>query len=118
MDSSTLGDKILEGTYDAFQWDWYVEPDPDGILGRLHLRPAAAGLNDSWYCDEGYDAMYAAAEPGDGPGQAGRDRPADAAAALRGRALHRHGLHRASARRSATTGSPASSRSPTRAGSG
>ena len=24
---------------------------------RLHLRPAG-GLNDSWYCDEGYDAMY------------------------------------------------------------
>ena len=26
MDSSTMGDKILEGEYDAFQWDWYIEP--------------------------------------------------------------------------------------------
>ena len=37
MDSSALGDRILEGNYDVIQWDWYVEPDPDGDPRRLHL---------------------------------------------------------------------------------
>jgi peptide/nickel transport system substrate-binding protein len=58
MDSNTLGDKILDGTYDAFQWDWYVEPDPDGILADFTCDQRG-GLSDSWYCDEGYDQMYA-----------------------------------------------------------
>jgi peptide/nickel transport system substrate-binding protein len=58
MDSSAMGDKILEGTYDAFQWDWYVEPDPDGILADFTCDQLG-NLNDSWYCDEGYDALYA-----------------------------------------------------------
>jgi len=58
MDSSSLGDKILEGTYDAFQWDWYVEPDPDGILADFTCDQRG-GLSDAWYCDAGYDAMYA-----------------------------------------------------------
>ena len=57
MDSSALGDRILEGNYDVMQWDWYVEPDPDGILADFTCDQLG-GLNDSWYCDEGYDAMY------------------------------------------------------------
>jgi len=59
LDSSSLGDRILEGTYDVFQWDWYVEPDPDGILADFTCDQRG-GLSDSWYCDEGYDAMYVA----------------------------------------------------------
>jgi peptide/nickel transport system substrate-binding protein len=59
MDSSALGDRILEGTYDVFQWNWYIEPDPDGILGDFTCEQLG-NLNDSWYCDEEYDAMYAA----------------------------------------------------------
>jgi peptide/nickel transport system substrate-binding protein len=59
MDSNALGDRILEGNYDVMQWDWYVEPDPDGILADFTCDQLG-GLNDSWYCDEGYDAMYAA----------------------------------------------------------
>ena len=59
MDSSSMGDKILDGEYDAFQWDWYIEPDPDGILGDFTCDQRG-NLNDSNYCDEGYDAMYAA----------------------------------------------------------
>ena len=59
MDNSSLGDVILEGNYDAFQWDWYVEPDPDGILADFTCDQRG-GLSDSWYCDEDYDAMYAA----------------------------------------------------------
>ncbi len=58
MDSSKLGDVILEGTYDAFEWDWYVEPDPDSILSDFTCAQRG-GLSDSWYCDKEYDAMYA-----------------------------------------------------------
>ncbi len=57
MDESKLGDDITAGTYDVFQWDWYVEPDPDGDPRRLHLRQRG-GLSDSWYCNKAYDAMY------------------------------------------------------------
>jgi peptide/nickel transport system substrate-binding protein len=59
IDSASLGDRILEGTYDVFQWDWYVEPDPDGILADFTCDQRG-GLSDSWYCDEDYDAMYLA----------------------------------------------------------
>jgi peptide/nickel transport system substrate-binding protein len=59
MDSNKLYDLILEGKYDAFQWNWYVEPDPDGILADFTCAQRG-GLSDSWYCDEQYDAMYAA----------------------------------------------------------
>ena len=57
MDSSKLGDLILRGEYDAFEWDWYVEPDPDGILADFTCAQRG-GLSDSWYCDPAYDAMY------------------------------------------------------------
>jgi peptide/nickel transport system substrate-binding protein len=59
MDSSSLGDRIIEGNYDVFQWDWYIEPDPDGILGDFTCEQRG-NLNDSNYCDPDYDAMYAA----------------------------------------------------------
>ena len=57
MDSSKLGDLILRGEYDAFEWDWFVEPDPDGILADFTCDQRG-GLSDSWYCDPAYDAMY------------------------------------------------------------
>ena len=57
MDSSKLGDLILRGEYDAFEWDWFVEPDPDGILADFTCGQRG-GLSDSWYCDPAYDAMY------------------------------------------------------------
>jgi peptide/nickel transport system substrate-binding protein len=57
MDSGKLGDVILSGEYDLFQWDWYVEPDPDGILADFTCDQRG-GLNDSWYCDKAFDAMY------------------------------------------------------------
>jgi peptide/nickel transport system substrate-binding protein len=59
MDSGKLGDVILRGEFDAFQWDWYVEPDPDGILADFTCAQRG-GLSDSWYCDKSYDAMYTA----------------------------------------------------------
>jgi peptide/nickel transport system substrate-binding protein len=57
MDTSKLGDVILSGEYDAFQWDWYVEPDPDSILSDMTCDQRG-GSSDSWYCDKTYDAMY------------------------------------------------------------
>jgi peptide/nickel transport system substrate-binding protein len=59
MDNSKLGDVILTGEFDVFQWDWYVEPDPDGILADFTCDQRG-GLSDSWYCDKAYDAMYKA----------------------------------------------------------
>ena len=43
--------------YDAFQWDWYVEPDPDSILADFTCDQRG-GLSDSWYCNKEYDALY------------------------------------------------------------
>jgi peptide/nickel transport system substrate-binding protein len=57
MDTSKLGDVILSGDYDAFQWDWYVEPDPDSILSDMTCDQRG-GSSDSWYCNQQYDAMY------------------------------------------------------------
>jgi peptide/nickel transport system substrate-binding protein len=59
MDTNRLTDVILSGDYDAFQWDWYVEPDPDSILSDFTCAQRG-GLSDSWYCDKAYDAMYTA----------------------------------------------------------
>jgi len=59
MDESALSDAIVAGNYDMEQWDWYLEPDPDGILADFTCAQRA-GLSDSWYCDKGYDAMYQA----------------------------------------------------------
>ena len=33
--SNRLTEVILDGNFDAFQWDWYVEPDPDGMLSIM-----------------------------------------------------------------------------------
>jgi peptide/nickel transport system substrate-binding protein len=57
MDTNRLGEVILEGNYDAFQWDWFVEPDPDGILADFTCDQLG-GLSDSWYCNKEYDALY------------------------------------------------------------
>jgi peptide/nickel transport system substrate-binding protein len=57
MDSNKLYDVILAGNYDAFQWDWYVEPDPDSILSDFTCDQRG-GLSDSWYCNKEYDSLY------------------------------------------------------------
>ncbi len=59
VDSSKLTDVILEGTFDAFQWGWYVEPDPDSMLSYMTCGQRG-NWSDSWFCDEQYDALYAA----------------------------------------------------------
>ena len=58
MDSGQLGEVILEGNYDIFQWDWYVEPDPDSILADLTCDQLG-NLSDTWFCDKEYDALFA-----------------------------------------------------------
>ncbi|HSV38721.1 MAG TPA: ABC transporter substrate-binding protein [Nocardioidaceae bacterium] len=58
MESSQLTDVILAGKYDAFQWGWYVEPDPDSILDVFTCGQRGAS-SDSWYCNEEYDALKA-----------------------------------------------------------
>jgi peptide/nickel transport system substrate-binding protein len=59
MDTSKLSDVILSGDYDAFQWDWFVEPDPDSILSDMTCDQRG-GSSDSWYCNKTYDALYKA----------------------------------------------------------
>jgi len=58
MESNKLTNVILEGEYDAFEWGWYVEPDPDSMLGYLTCGQLG-GWNDAWWCNEEYDALYA-----------------------------------------------------------
>ncbi len=56
-ESSKLTDVILEGTFDTFEWGWYVEPDPDSMLSYLTCGQLG-NWSDSWYCNEEYDALY------------------------------------------------------------
>jgi peptide/nickel transport system substrate-binding protein len=48
---------IYKGDYDAFQWGWYVEPDPDSMLSYLTCGQRN-GSSDSWFCNKQYDALY------------------------------------------------------------
>lgn len=57
VDSSNLTDIILEGTFDVFQWGWYVEPDPHSMLSYLTCDQRG-DWSDTWYCNEEYDALY------------------------------------------------------------
>ncbi len=52
-----LIDIILEGEFDVFQWGWYVDPDPDGMLSYMTCDQRG-GWSDSWYCDKQYDQWY------------------------------------------------------------
>jgi peptide/nickel transport system substrate-binding protein len=58
MESNKLTNVILDGEFDAFEWGWYVEPDPDSMLSYLTCDQLG-GWNDAWYCNEEYDALYA-----------------------------------------------------------
>jgi peptide/nickel transport system substrate-binding protein len=52
-----LIDIILDGEFDAFQWGWYVDPDPDSML-RYMTCGERGNWSDSWYCDKQYDDWY------------------------------------------------------------
>ena len=65
-------------TYDLFEWGWVVEPDPDYQLSTFTCASARykdggtiyADLSDCFYCNQAYDALYAAAVGDDRPRQA------------------------------------------------
>ncbi len=56
-ESSKLTDIVLDGTFDIFQWGWYVEPDPDSMLSYLTCGQRG-NWSDSWYCNQEYDDLY------------------------------------------------------------
>ena len=55
--SSQLTDEIYQGNFDAFQWGWYVEPDPDSMLSYMTCAQRQ-GSSDSFYCNKQYDKLY------------------------------------------------------------
>jgi peptide/nickel transport system substrate-binding protein len=57
--SSQLTDEIYKGNFDAFQWGWFVEPDPDSMLSYLTCGQRQ-GSSDSFYCNKTYDNLYQA----------------------------------------------------------
>ena len=56
MESNKLTNVIIEGDYDAFEWGWYVEPDPASMLAYLTCDQRGV-WNDSWWCSEEYDSL-------------------------------------------------------------
>ncbi len=75
---SQLTDVILKGNFDAFQWGWFVEPDPDSMLSYLTTCDQFGGWSDSWYSNKQYDQLYKRAAHRDRPRQAGGRRQEDA----------------------------------------
>jgi peptide/nickel transport system substrate-binding protein len=59
MESGKLTNVILDGDFDAFQWGWYVEPDPDSMLSYMTCDQRGS-WSDSWYCNPEYDRLYEA----------------------------------------------------------
>jgi peptide/nickel transport system substrate-binding protein len=55
--SSQLTTEIYKGNFDAFQWGWYVEPDPDSMLSYMTCGQRQ-GSSDSFYCNPEYDKLY------------------------------------------------------------
>jgi peptide/nickel transport system substrate-binding protein len=55
--SSQLTDEIYKGNFDAFQWGWYVEPDPDSMLSYMTCGQRQHS-SDSFYCNQEYDKLY------------------------------------------------------------
>jgi peptide/nickel transport system substrate-binding protein len=57
--SSQLTDEIYKGNFDAFEWGWFVEPDPDSMLSYMTCGQRQ-GSSDSFYCNKAYDKLYEA----------------------------------------------------------
>jgi peptide/nickel transport system substrate-binding protein len=66
VEENRLTELIGNGEFDMFHWGWIVEPDPDYQLStftcaqRSSGEPGnlSAGLSDSFYCNDEYDALY------------------------------------------------------------
>lgn len=67
VSEDALVEIVGEGRFDMFEWGWVVEPDPDYQLSTFTCANRSykdggsvfANLSDSFFCDEGYDALYA-----------------------------------------------------------
>jgi len=67
VSEDTLIELNGEGRFDMFEWGWVVEPDPDYQLSTFTCAQRSskedgtiyAGLSDSHFCNEEYDALYA-----------------------------------------------------------
>ncbi|MGB7982823.1 MAG: ABC transporter substrate-binding protein [Candidatus Nanopelagicales bacterium] len=67
VSEDTLIELNGNGRYDIFEWGWVVEPDPDYQLSTFTCDQRSteedgtlyAGLSDSHFCNEEYDALYA-----------------------------------------------------------
>ena len=62
ISSAKLGNVILAGDYDLFEWGWYPNPDPNYILDIFTCaqRPPDADTyrnSDSYYCNPEYDKL-------------------------------------------------------------
>lgn len=57
VESNKLTNIILDGEFDAFEWGWYVEPDPDSMLSYMTCGQRG-NWSDSWYCNAEYDDLY------------------------------------------------------------
>jgi peptide/nickel transport system substrate-binding protein len=62
LNSNKLGNVILAGDYDLFEWGWYPNPDPNYILDIFTCaqRPPDANTyrnSDSYYCNPDYDTL-------------------------------------------------------------
>jgi peptide/nickel transport system substrate-binding protein len=57
MESNKLTNVILDGNYDAFEWGWYVDPDPTSMLSYL-TTDQFNSWSDTWYSNPEYDALF------------------------------------------------------------
>ena len=83
LNSNKLGNVILAGDYDLFEWGWYPNPDPNYILNIFTCaqRPPDANTyrnSDSYYCNPEYDKLNGEQSVGHRPRAARRHRPPDA----------------------------------------
>ena len=107
---------ILEGNFDAFEWGWYVEPDPTSMLSYMTCDQLGS-WSDSWYCNEEYDALYEQQQTEIDP-EARAEMVTQMQQMLYEDAPYLVTAYTRSARPSAATGSPACGRSRTPAASG
>ncbi|WP_243060908.1 ABC transporter substrate-binding protein [Nocardioides sp. SR21] len=59
MESNKLTNVILDGDFDAFEWGWYVDPDPTSMLSYM-TTDQLGSWSDTWYSNPEYDALFEA----------------------------------------------------------
>jgi peptide/nickel transport system substrate-binding protein len=67
LSSNKLGNVILAGDYDMFEWGWFPNPDPNYILNIFTCQQRPPNPNtyrnsDSYYCNPQYDKLFAQQE--------------------------------------------------------